>query len=381
MQPLRFSKNLFALVFVAVILVVFSLQAHAALSVKITNPTNNAAIASCSDVVISAEVTQGDADIKDVKFYVNGKLLRAVKTVPYEYKWTSLLGGWYTITAIVTDKNSNTATSDPVKINVDNTAEGDVIQNGEFNCKATPWILSLTSPAVAVYEVWNDNYFNDSCYAAIIIENGTDTNWYIQFVQSVPIDSGYNYEISFMADADKEKPIALVFQENGDDWTGHYWQDVTITQYGLYGPYVFNCLVTDATAQFKFILGLNDYDIFLDDVKIIKTSMTGVQDRDVSSTPDGYQLYQNYPNPFNMETTLQYELPQSGQVVLSIYNLQGQKIRTLSQGQEQAGLHTATWDGKNDSGAIVSTGVYIYQLQIKNHDKSFTLSRKTALIK
>jgi hypothetical protein len=381
MYSLRFAKNFLIPLAVAVIWVVFYTQAQAALSVKITSPANNAALAACSDVLISAEATKDQADIKNVTFYLNGKILRRVNAAPYEYHWTGLTGGLFTLTAKVIDKNSNEANSDPVVVNVDNTAEGDVIKNGEFNCKPTPWTLWLNTGAIAVYEIWNDFYFNDSSYAAITIEDGSDTNWHIQFLQDVPLDSGYNYEISFQADADKEKPIAIEFQQNGGDWLVHYWMDITVTQYGLYGPYVFNCLVNDPTAQFKFCFGANDYDIFLDDVKMIRTSMTDVQNRDVSSTPEGYQLYQNFPNPFNMETTLEYELPQTSQVMLNIFNLQGQKIRTLIQGQERAGRHAANWDGRNDDGSIVSTGIYIYQLQIKNHDKSFTLFRKTALIK
>ncbi|NIT55318.1 MAG: T9SS type A sorting domain-containing protein, partial [Aliifodinibius sp.] len=77
-----------------------------------------------------------------------------------------------------------------------------------------------------------------------------------------------------------------------------------------------------------------------------------------------FVLYQNYPNPFNPETVISYQLPVASDVELSVYNILGQKVRTLVKGRQSAGRHEVTWDGRDDGGVKVSSGVYVYQLKI-----------------
>jgi hypothetical protein len=74
--------------------------------------------------------------------------------------------------------------------------------------------------------------------------------------------------------------------------------------------------------------------------------------------PEDYRLFQNYPNPFNAETTISYQNPQAGRVVLTIYNARGQKVRTLLDNVEAPGLHLTTWDGLDGTGVPVASGVY-----------------------
>ena len=74
--------------------------------------------------------------------------------------------------------------------------------------------------------------------------------------------------------------------------------------------------------------------------------------------PGDYRLFQNYPNPFNAETTISYQNPQAGRVVITIYNTRGQKVRDLLDTIEAPGLHLATWDGLDGTGVPVASGVY-----------------------
>lgn len=73
-------------------------------------------------------------------------------------------------------------------------------------------------------------------------------------------------------------------------------------------------------------------------------------------------LYPNHPNPFNPSTEIAYDLPEAGEVTLTVYNLLGQQVRALVQGRQEAGLHRAAWDGKDARGRPVSSGVYFYRL-------------------
>ena len=79
--------------------------------------------------------------------------------------------------------------------------------------------------------------------------------------------------------------------------------------------------------------------------------------------PKSYQLFQNYPNPFNTETFIQYQLPATGDVELIIYNVTGQGVRILIKGQKNAGYHHIKWDGNDDKGIQVPSGLYLYQLR------------------
>ncbi len=76
---------------------------------------------------------------------------------------------------------------------------------------------------------------------------------------------------------------------------------------------------------------------------------------------------QNHPNPFNPSTTISYTLPQSSPVRLQVFNLLGQPVRTLAEGEQAAGPHSVPWDGTDDQGRILSSGVYFYRLQSKNY--------------
>jgi hypothetical protein len=88
--------------------------------------------------------------------------------------------------------------------------------------------------------------------------------------------------------------------------------------------------------------------------------------------PRMYQVRQNYPNPFNPSTTIVYYLPDVGyqpaEVEIVIYNLLGQKVRTLVKEREYPGEHKVTWDGKDDKGNDLSSGIYFYKLTFSGVD-------------
>jgi flagellar hook assembly protein FlgD len=70
-----------------------------------------------------------------------------------------------------------------------------------------------------------------------------------------------------------------------------------------------------------------------------------------------------YPNPFNPSTTIEFSLPDKGIVNLEIYNLRGQKVRTLLDSEKRKGVQTIIWDGKDNFGCSVSSGIYFIRLE------------------
>jgi hypothetical protein len=109
---------------------------------------------------------------------------------------------------------------------------------------------------------------------------------------------------------------------------------------------------------------------------LLPITLTGV------GKPGHSLLLQNYPNPFNPDTWMPYQLKDSTQVTIQIYDAKGGLVRTLDLGQRSAGFYqsqnrAAYWDGRNDAGERVSSGVYFYTLTAKD----FTATRKMLILK
>ena len=93
----------------------------------------------------------------------------------------------------------------------------------------------------------------------------------------------------------------------------------------------------------------------------LSATVTGPAAKSVAALQT-FALYANYPNPFNAETQMTYALPVAGAVELAIYNVRGQRVRTLVQGVQAAGRYQIVWDGRNDTGAALASGVYLSRL-------------------
>ena len=111
-------------------------------------------------------------------------------------------------------------------------------------------------------------------------------------------------------------------------------------------------------------VGFSDFFLFVDSfgqgtaqAKLMQLA------REYLGLPEAAALEQNYPNPFNAETTINYNLLLAGPARLTIYNLNGQAVRTLWDGPQEAGQHQARWDGTDDSGQACASGTYLYQLR------------------
>jgi hypothetical protein len=98
--------------------------------------------------------------------------------------------------------------------------------------------------------------------------------------------------------------------------------------------------------------------------------------------PKEYALYQNYPNPFNPTTKIRYALPIDSKVKAEMYNLLGQRVKTLVSTDQAAGYHTVEWNGTNDQGAPLASGLYMLRLSADGtNGKTFTDVRKLMLVK
>ncbi len=98
---------------------------------------------------------------------------------------------------------------------------------------------------------------------------------------------------------------------------------------------------------------------------------------DSRNNPLTFKLYENYPNPFNPSTNIKFDLPETDRVKLAVFNILGQKVRTLANKTFSAGSHVVSWDGKDDQGKALSSGIYFLKLQ----SKKYSAVRKMVLMK
>ena len=114
-------------------------------------------------------------------------------------------------------------------------------------------------------------------------------------------------------------------------------------------------------------------DISFSRFLINEEEIIGLDNLHSESTPSKFNLSPNYPNPFNPVTNISFELPRSSRVSITIYNMLGQEIRTLLKEDQEAGFHSVQWDGRNEAGIRVSTGVYICRMKAGNYVKSIKM--------
>ncbi len=119
---------------------------------------------------------------------------------------------------------------------------------------------------------------------------------------------------------------------------------------------------TDSVAAYLLFVqtaALDQGAAWLDDISLQQLDWAGIPEGTVAAP----KLYQNMPNPFNPVTKIAFDLPTSGDVEVSIYNVAGRKVVTLFEGELPAGPHSVTWDGRTSDGSEAASGAYWYQLR------------------
>ncbi len=109
-------------------------------------------------------------------------------------------------------------------------------------------------------------------------------------------------------------------------------------------------------------------------VTVIVTGPVGVEPVPQAALPEKFELAQNYPNPFNPETRIRFQLPEAADVQLIVYNMLGQQVRVLVNTHLAPGFYESTWDGRNDYGVQLASGVYIYRLVMPTFQKTLKMT-------
>ena len=144
-------------------------------------------------------------------------------------------------------------------------------------------------------------------------------------------------------------------------------------------------LIDDVAAMAQDLRGNPEYVIPASEkplhrtLKLVVGSLDFARDQagEIDLLPETFQVFQNYPNPFNPETAIRFSLPRAAEVSVRVYDQLGRLVRTLVQGYRAPGTQVAIWDGRNDAGQQVASGVYVYT--VTSAGRSF--SRKMIMLK
>ena len=176
----------------------------------------------------------------------------------------------------------------------------------------------------------------------------------------IDVDDDSDLDLIFgglAADSD----LQLAFNNGGAVDTTILLSEERIDVLGIDAADINGDLVVDIVAADRF-----DKNLLL----LNGTIATAANNPQSNRIPVGYALLDNYPNPFNPETIIRYQLPQNSKVELVIYDMLGRKVRSLLDSREVAGEHHVTWDGRDNAGNQVTSGVYFYTLSAGSFQKT-----------
>jgi hypothetical protein len=112
----------------------------------------------------------------------------------------------------------------------------------------------------------------------------------------------------------------------------------------------------------------NTVTFSIDDIQRIEfENVTSTEDTEkLQQIVQAFRLKQNYPNPFNPSTTIEYQIPKTAKVNISIFDINGQLVKELLHETQTEGLHRVTWDGTDQHNQPVASGIYIYKVENDN---------------
>lgn len=323
----------------------------------------------------------GDSDVDYYKIYAGNRpnptsvLDTSRMSLKKLYEFDNRQMVYFRVTA-VNGKGDESQFSNEESVFVNFITPGEnMVLNSGFSQSAEYWNFEVRGNALSTCKVNNGQFQFD------IQKGGEEFNSIQLHQENLKLVKGRNYLLEFDAYANENRIIEAYMTKQGDPGVN----------YGRIGPTLLGAKIhhfaypftmfspSDYRAIIVFNAGLSNADVFIDNVslkQIVDTAVTNLH-RPVTD----FHLYSNYPNPFNRETRITYYLAKPSTVDLTIYNINGQLIRSLIEKVQQQGANCVDWDGKDQFGFAESSGIYFFKLTIENGTKQFVAIKKMTLLK
>ena len=195
---------------------------------------------------------------------------------------------------------------------------------------------------------------------ALVIQSGEGLN-HVTYHLGLSQEADYEVYAWWVADADRSEDAPyIIYHKNGTD-TVRVDQTINGSFWNIIGNYTFTGTASDIIKITDG--GTTGGTICADAIRIVSYDNATGFPSPISHSAGAIKLLQNYPNPFNQETQIKYQLPSTSEVKIIVFNVKGQKIKTIIAEKQGAGWHIVTWDGKDLNGDQVSSGIYFVQVE------------------
>ncbi|MCH7878604.1 MAG: T9SS type A sorting domain-containing protein [candidate division Zixibacteria bacterium] len=226
-------------------------------------------------------------------------------------------------------------------------------ETAQFSGQVVPDYANLGMTSLGAYHT--NNFFPDS---------PTESDWRILARSQLWGGEPYVYNgdtLTYIYSGDPVTGSGDVLQYSS--WSGELWQSCGPVQFlpGDSQYILLKLAVGQGESRLESVVALREV------LNMPFQIPTSVEDDINPTLPERFVLNQNYPNPFNAGTTIEYSLPRRSHVTIEVFNVLGQRVRSLVDREMSAGSYTISWNGTNVSGQLVASGVYLYRFQAGDH--------------
>lgn len=243
------------------------------------------------------------------------------------------------------------------EFNVD-TLENNSLVNGKFDQGKEGWELWYGAAGVeGIFEIDTTGLIEGKNSAHIQITKNTSTNWHIQLQQSMKVKKDHRYAIRYQAKARENTRIETWLQKANSPYTGYAQRNITLT--AEVQTFRDTAYVTrDDNVFMRFMFGTSGLaEMWFDDISVIEIEPeVGVDKRGIIASCE-FNLLPPYPNPFNPITQIEYSIMKSSQVMINIFNINGQFVECLIDEKQNSGHYQLQWDAGK-----CSSGIYLIKL-------------------
>ena len=211
------------------------------------------------------------------------------------------------------------------------------------------------------WDIYAQRYSRDGSTVGTNFKVNDDQGSKGQYSPSISTDGSGNFVISWSDSSNSDLDIYAQCYSSDGSAVGTNFRVTNTGQGNQYAPDVelwngriYNTWTDNRACDTDFDIWANVLDW---------ENATGVSDKEPTTEPSAFISRQNYPNPFNQGTTIQYELHHAVKVKIYIFNMLGKRVKVLENVMQQSGFHTVQWDGKDEQGILLTSGIYICRIQ------------------